>query len=295
MNDLLTEQPNPYSFNIDRLSTLEMLAVINREDMTVARVVQDALPSIVEAVEAIVSAFQQGGRLIYVGAGTSGRLAMLDAVECVPTFGTTPELVQAVIAGGERALTSAVEGVEDQTLVGREDLLALNLSVNDVVVGIAASGRTPYVLSAIEAANEVGAITIGVACNVPSKLLDIARIRIAAPVGPEVIAGSTRLKAGTAQKMILNMLSTASMIKLGKVYGNLMVDVQVTNEKLLRRAQRIVSQVVGMTETEAGQLLEQSNNEVKVAIVAGSLHVTPDEARSILARAGGKLHEIIGS
>jgi N-acetylmuramic acid 6-phosphate etherase len=294
MNDLLTEQPNPHTSNIDRLSTLEMLEVINREDMTVARVVHEALPSIAQAVEAIVGAFQQGGRLIYVGAGTSGRLAMLDAVECVPTFGTAPELVQAVVAGGESALTGAVEGVEDRTLAGREDLLALNLGMKDAVVGIAASGRTPYVLGAIEAANEIGTITIGIACNAPSKLLDLARIPIAAPVGPEVIAGSTRLKAGTAQKMILNMLSTASMITLGKVYGNLMVDVRVTNEKLLRRARGIVSQVVGVTEAEARQLLGQSNNEVKVAIVAGSLHVTSDEARSILANAGGRLHQIIG-
>lgn len=176
--------------------------------------------------------------MIYVGAGTSGRLALLDAVECVPIFSNPPELIRAVIAGGEAALRRAVEDVEDQTWTGREDLLALNLSMKDAVVGVAASGSTPYVLGAIEAANEVGAMTIGVACNVPSKLLDIAQIGIAAPVGPEVIAGSTRLKAGTAQKMILNMLSTASMIKLGKVYGNLMVDVQVTNEKLLQRARR---------------------------------------------------------
>jgi len=294
MSDLLTEQQNPKTANIDQLPTLEMLEAINQEDMMVATVVREALPSIAQAVEAIVDRLQQGGRLIYVGAGTSGRLAMLDAVECVPTFGTPSEMVQALIAGGEPALKRTVEGAEDDARAGREDLLALNVSATDAVVGIAASGRTPYVLGALEAANELGAITIGVACNSPSRLLDIARIRISAPVGPEVIAGSTRLKAGTAQKMILNMLSTASMVKLGKVYGNLMVDVRVTNEKLAQRARRIVSLLIGASEEEARRLLEQSNNEVKVAIVAGSLNITPEEARSVLVQANGRLRQIIG-
>jgi N-acetylmuramic acid 6-phosphate etherase len=292
MNELLTEQPNPHTSNIDRLSTLAMLEVINREDMTVARVVHDALPSIAEAVEAIATAIRRGGRLIYVGAGTSGRLAMLDAVECVPTFGADPDLVQAVLAGGDTALTRAVEGVEDQALAGRQDLMALNLSMNDAVVGIAASGRTPYVLGAIQAANEVGALTIGVACNVPSKLLDLARIRIAAPVGPEVIAGSTRLKAGTAQKMILNMLSTGSMIKLGKVYGNLMVDVKVTNEKLAQRARWIVSEVADIDVGEATKLLELTNYEVKTAIIVGKLNIPLEDARALLQRVNGDLRNV---
>jgi N-acetylmuramic acid 6-phosphate etherase len=293
MSDLLTEQPNPKTANIDQLSTLEILEAINQEDMTVAYTVREALPSIAQAVEAIVDRLHQGGRLIYVGAGTSGRLAMLDAVECVPTFGTPPERVQAIIAGGETALRRTVEGAEDDAQAGRENLLALNLNMRDAVVGIAASGRTPYVLGAMEAANEIGAITIGVACNSPSRLLEIARIKISALVGPEVIAGSTRLKAGTAQKMILNMLSTASMVKLGKVYGNLMVDLQVTNEKLAQRARWIVSEVAGIDVGEAGKLLELTNNEVKTAIVVRKLNIPLEDARALLQQANGDLRHVL--
>lgn len=288
-----TEEQNPRSMSIDQRSTLEMLQIMNDEDATVAIAVQKVLPNIAEAVDAIAANFRRGGRLIYVGAGTSGRLGVLDAVECVPTFSTDPEMVVGLIAGGEKALTQAVEGAEDSPEMGRHDLLALALSELDTVVGIAASGRTPYVLGAMDAANEIGATTVGVACNVPSELLDRVQIKIGVAVGAEIITGSTRLKAGTAQKMVLNMLSTGSMVRLGKVYGNLMVDVKVTNAKLADRARRIVSQVVGVDMDEAERLLEQTGNEVKLAIVMGVRGVLVDEARKLLKKAEGRLQEVV--
>jgi N-acetylmuramic acid 6-phosphate etherase len=291
---MLTEQPNPQSTHIDRLSALEIVQIMNAEDATVAAVVRAALPEIARAVEAAADRLRRGGRMIYVGAGTSGRLGMLDAVECVPTFSTEPDMVQALIAGGMAALTQAVEGAEDDPDAGRRDLLALNVTERDIVVGIAASGRTPYVLGALAAANERGAVTVGIACNAPSPVLEAAQINIAAPVGPEVIAGSTRLKAGTAQKMILNMLSTATMISLGKVYGNRMVDVKVTNQKLADRARRIVSEVVGVDEEQAARLLALADNQVKTAIVVGVLDIAPDEARARLVSAHGRLSALIG-
>jgi N-acetylmuramic acid 6-phosphate etherase len=291
---MLTEQSNPHSTQIDRLSALEIVQIMNAEDATVAAVVRAALPEIARAVEAAADRLRRGGRLIYVGAGTSGRLGMLDAVECVPTFSTEPDMVQALIAGGMAALTQAVEGAEDDPDAGRRNLLALKVTERDIVVGIAASGRTPYVLGALGAANEHGAVTVGIACNAPSPVLDVVQISIAAPVGPEVIAGSTRLKAGTAQKMILNMLSTATMILLGKVYGNRMVDVKVTNQKLADRARRIVSEVVGVDEEQAARLLALADNQVKTAIVVGLLDITPDEARVRLASAQGRLSALIG-
>lgn len=290
---MLTEQRNPRSANIDQLSAFHIVQLMNAEDAAVAAAVREALPAIAEAVETIAARLRQGGRLIYVGAGTSGRLAVLDAVECVPTFSTDPGLVQGLIAGGMKALTQAVEGAEDDREAGRRDLLALGLTDQDVVVGIAASGRTPYVVAALEAANERGAATIGVSCNAPALVLDAAQIKIAALVGPEVVTGSTRLKAGTAQKMILNMLSTASMILLGKVYGNLMVDVKVTNRKLADRARRIVMEVTGVEADEAARLLALANNEVKTAIVIGLLDITPDEARARLKAAQGRLRTVI--
>lgn len=291
---MLTEQQNAKTLQIDRLSTLEMIQIINEEDATVAGAVRNALYEIARAVDAIVDRIASGGRLIYVGAGTSGRLAVLDAVECVPTFGSPPELVVAIIAGGQAALTNAAEGAEDDVQAGRCDLLAVEPSNNDAVVGIAASGRTPYVISALETANEVGAITIGLACNIPSRLLEISQIPIGIAVGPEVITGSTRLKAGTAQKMVLNMLSTATMVKLGKVYGNLMVDVRVSNAKLLDRARRIVAEVAAVDYEMASYLLEESNQEVKTAIVAHLKQVTPAQARTMLEAVGGRLRDIIG-
>lgn len=290
---MLTEQRNPRTTEIDRLSTLEILQVMNAEDATVPTAVAQALPAIAQAVEMIVERLRNGGRLIYMGAGTSGRLGILDAVECVPTFSTPPELVQGIIAGGAGAIIHSVEGAEDSREQGRADLLALNPTAQDVVVGIAASGRTPYVVSALETAQEIGAGTVGIACNSPAAVLDAAEIKIAALVGPEVVTGSTRLKAGTAQKLILNMISTASMIRLGKVYGNLMVDVRVSNQKLAERARRIIREVTGVSEDEAMSLLEQANNEVKTAIVMALLGVDATSARTQLAANQGVLREVI--
>jgi N-acetylmuramic acid 6-phosphate etherase len=291
---MLTETPNPRSAHIDQLSTLEMLQVINDEDATVAGAVRRVLPAITQAVDTITECLRQGGRLLYVGAGTSGRLGVLDAAECVPTFSTLPEMVQGVLAGGDAALTLPVEGAEDDRDAGYRKMIELGVNPRDVVIGIAASGRTPYVLGALTAANDHGAVTVAVVCNEPAPMTDIANIAIAAVVGPEIIAGSTRLKAGTAQKMILNMLSTASMIRLGKVYGNLMVDVKVTNQKLAQRARGIVSKVTGASDEEAARLLEQSHNEVKPAIVMALRGVTADEARAQLDAAGGMLRAVIG-
>lgn len=291
---LLTEQRNPHSQDIDQRSTLDMLKVMNDEDASVAQVVREALPQVAQAVEAIVAGIQRGGRLIYVGAGTSGRLAILDAAECPPTYNTPPELVRAIIAGGAAAVTGAVEGAEDDTEAGRKDVLALNLTEHDVVVGIAASGRTPYVLAAVEAANHIGSVTVGISCNQPAPLLDLAQIKIALPVGAEVVTGSTRLKAGTAQKWVLNMLSTGSMIRLGKVYGNWMVDLRVSNRKLAARARRMVAEIAGVNEDEAAALLAQCDNEVKTAIVVAKQAGTPEQARAALGAVHGRLREVIG-
>jgi N-acetylmuramic acid 6-phosphate etherase len=291
---MLTEGRNPRSENLDQLPTMDILALINDEDASVARVVRDALPEVVRAVETIVAAMQKGGRLIYVGAGTSGRLGVLDAAECVPTFGLEPGVVIGLIAGGESALVRATEGAEDRSEDGRSDLVAINLTGQDVVVGIAASGRTPYVLGAVDYAHEIGCVTVGIACNQPSILLDQTNIKIGLPTGPEVLTGSTRLKAGTAQKMTLNMMSTAVMVKLGKAYGNRMIDLMVTNEKLADRARRIVSEIANISYDEAARLLDLTGKDVKLAIVAAVRHVTPDEAHALLVEAGDNLRAVIG-
>jgi len=290
---MLTESQNPRTADIDQLSTLEMVRRINDEDAQVAGAVRSALPQIAQAIDAIADRLRRGGRLIYVGAGTSGRLGVLDAVECVPTFSTDPSLVVALIAGGTRAITQSVEGAEDSRETGRAELLALDLTADDAVVGIAASGRTPYVLGAVEAAHEIGALTVGVACNVPSTLLDTAQIAIGVPVGAEVITGSTRMKAGTAEKLVLNMLSTGTMIKLGKVYGNLMVDVRPTNGKLVDRARRIIAQVAVVEYDEAARLLDASGSEVKTAIVMAQRGVPAEAARALLNAAHGRLRAVI--
>lgn len=290
---MLTESRNPRTNHIDQLSPLEIVQLMNDEDATVADAVKAVLPQVAQAVEAISERLANGGRLFYIGAGTSGRLGVIDAVECVPTFSTPPELVQAIMAGGSRAFTEPIEGAEDSREQGRADLLARGVTAADAVVGIAASGRTPYVVSALETANETGAVTIAVVCNAPSAMLDVAKIGIAALVGPEVISGSTRLKSGTAQKLILNMLSTASMIRLGKVYGNLMVDVRLSNEKLVRRARGIIMEVAGVDDAEAKRLLAESNNEVKTAIAMSLLGVGAGEARQRLRAAGGRLADAI--
>jgi len=290
---MLTEQLNPNTHDIDRLPTEELVRRINAEDQQVAAVVEAALPQIAAAIDGIVARLRRGGRVIYVGAGTSGRLGMLDAVECVPTFGTPPELFQAFIAGGDKAFKRAVEGAEDRAEDGEAVLRALPLSADDVVVGIAASGRTPFVLGAVAYAEEMGALTVGVACNAPSALLDAAALPIPLPVGPEVIAGSTRMKAGTAQKKALNMLSTGAMIKTGKVYRNLMVDVQITNEKLARRAVDIVTHLTGLDADAARALLDDAGQHVKSAVIMHHRGVDYDTAQSLLHEHDGFLRAII--
>lgn len=289
-----TEQINANSKDIDKLSTANMLALINDEDAYVAITVRRAIPQIAAAVELIVESLRNGGHLLYVGAGTSGRLGVLDAAECVPTFSVSPNLVQGVIAGGEEAMLHSIEGAEDSAEQGALDLANCHLSEHDVVCGIAASGRTPFVLGALRYANSIGAKTIAISSNANAPILKAADVAIVAEVGPEVIAGSTRMKAGTAQKMILNMLSTASMIKLGKVYGNLMVDVKVTNQKLAERASRLVMQLTDCDATQANALLTSADNQVKTAVVMGRLGVDVQSARKLLGEANGHLRSVIG-
>ncbi len=284
---LATEAANPASQNLDQLSPLEIVELMNAEDAKVAEAVRLELPQIARAVEAIQARLSQGGRLVYMGAGTSGRLGVLDAAECPPTFDTSPEQVVGWMAGGPTALVSAVEAAEDDPDLARQDAISLNLSNADALVGLTASGRTPYVLGALAYAREVGAVAIAVTCNRPSAVEEIADITIAPVTGPEVLAGSTRLKAGTAQKMVLNMLTTATMVGLGKTYGNLMVDMRPTNAKLRRRAARIVAQATGATENAALEMLTLCNGETRTAIVALLAVVSPEVARTRLAKAGG--------
>ena len=291
---MLTESRSPRSAGIDSKSPLEIVEIMNAEDAGVAAAVRATLPQVAAAVEMIAARLRAGGRLFYIGAGTSGRMGVLDAVECVPTFGVSPELVQGVLAGGEGALVHSVEGAEDRAEMGRADLEARGLTAGDAVVGIAASGRTPYVVGALDYARAVGAGTASIACTTPAPVLDAAAIPIAALVGPEVITGSTRLKAGTAQKMILNMISTATMIQLGKVYDNLMVDVRVSNQKLTDRARRIVMEVTGISAEAADALLAQSDYEARTAIVMAKRGVDAAAARALLAEAGGHLRAVIG-
>ena len=292
--NLTTERDNPASYDIDRLPTIDILRLINAEDKGVATAVQRALPQIATAVDAIVEALAAGGRLFYVGAGTSGRLGILDAVECVPTFSTAPGVVQGIIAGGETALTQSIEGAEDDAELAKWDLTARGAGAADIICGIAASGRTPYVIGALQHGRAIGARTIAIACNLESAIGALADISIGVDVGAEVITGSTRMKAGTAQKMILNMLSTGAMIRLGKVYGNRMVDVKITNGKLGWRARRLVQQLTGLDGARAKDLLVKANNEVKTAVVMHRLGVDIDEAQRLLERAGGRLRQIIG-
>jgi N-acetylmuramic acid 6-phosphate etherase len=266
LEKLLTEQANPASASIDALSTEEMLRVINGEDRGVAEAVAKEIPAIASAVDAIVARFKDGGRLFYIGAGTSGRLGVLDASECPPTFGVKADMVQGIIAGGERALSRATEASEDDPASGARDLTARGFTARDALVGIAASGRTPYVLGAIEEAKRLGAATVGISCTPDSELARAAAIAITPLVGPEVIAGSTRMKAGTAQKLVLNMLSTGAFIRMGYVYGNLMVNVQPTNAKLADRGRRIVAQAAGVSGERAAELLEAAGGNVRNAI-----------------------------
>ncbi|GHF83430.1 N-acetylmuramic acid 6-phosphate etherase [Thalassotalea marina] len=288
-----SEGRNPDTMDLDLLDTTSLLAALNKEDHKVAFVVQQAIPEIALAVDEIVKAFGRGGRLIYIGAGTSGRLGVLDAVECPPTFTVTDKQVTALIAGGESAMYKAVEGAEDDPQLAITELKQKHLTKDDVVVGIAASGRTPYTISALKYAKEVGATAVGVACNPQSELLKEANIAICAEVGPEAITGSTRLKSGTAQKLILNMLTTASMVKTGKVYENLMVDVFASNEKLKARAIRIVMQVCGCDVQTASQALLQADNNAKLAILLLLTGLPVDDAKQMLNNNNGFLRKAV--
>ena len=282
LSKLITEGRNPNTMNIDCVSTDEMIKMINEEDKKVALAVENEISNIARAVDAIAEKLREGGRLIYMGAGTSGRIGILDASECPPTYGTDPSMVQGLIAGGQSAILKAVEGAEDDGPRGVQDLKDINFNIKDVVVGIAASGRTPYVVSALEYANDIGAITIGVSCNPNSDLAEASQVSIAPIVGPEVVTGSTRMKAATAQKMVLNMLSTGVMIKLGKVYQNLMVDMQASNLKLVERAIRIVIQATDISRKEAEEVLKETEYDVKLAILMIESKLSKEDARKLL-------------
>jgi len=287
IKDLVTEERNPDTFDIDSKSTLQILKLINQEDKKVALVVEKEIPNIARAVDLIVNAFKNKGRLFYIGAGTSGRLGVLDAAECPPTFGTPPGMIKGIIAGGRRTLVRSKEGVEDDFRAGAKDLGKNKISKKDVVVGIAASRRTPYVLGALERAKKAGAKTVFVFCNPTSKLRTKVDVAISPILGPEAIAGSTRMKAGSAQKMILNMLTTASMIKMGKVYQNLMVDLQVRSEKLVERSKRIIMMTTGVDYKKAKEYLEKAGGKVKTALVMILANVDKKTAEKRLKQAGG--------
>ncbi len=290
---LVSEGRNPRTMGIDLMSTADILETINAEDHVVPDAVAKTLPQVARAVDSIVAAFGKGGRLIYIGAGTSGRLGVLDASECPPTFGVPPSMVIGLIAGGLGALVSAVEGAEDNTAGGAADLRAIDLTNRDVVVGIAVSGRTPYVIGALNYARSLGAVTVGLTCNPDSAIARMADISIAPLVGAEVVTGSTRLKSGTAQKLVLNMLSTASMIRIGKTYQNLMVDMNASNDKLLARAVRIVMQATDCMAEDAEAALERTGNDVKLAILTILTGRNVEDARTALVSADGFLRRAL--
>ncbi|MDO4436216.1 MAG: N-acetylmuramic acid 6-phosphate etherase [Cardiobacteriaceae bacterium] len=291
---LETEQSNQASQYIDRMDSLQIVQTINQEDAQIATRVQSALPEIADVVDKIVVGMKAGGRLIYLGAGTSGRLGILDASECPPTYNTDPSQVVGVMAGGEGAMFRSVEGAEDNEALGQEDISALGVGAHDVVVGIAASGRTPYVLGGLQAAKALGATTVALTCTQHNPMQALADKAITVVVGSEVVTGSTRMKAGTAQKMVLNMLSSATMIQLGKVYRNLMVDVRPSNAKLVQRQRNIICAALDCDDETAKALLEASGGDVKVAIVMKRLGCTLDEARTRLNIAENKLYKALG-
>jgi N-acetylmuramic acid 6-phosphate etherase len=289
LSTLITEQRNPNSMNVDSLSALEIVQLMNDEDKQVPLAIEKCLPQIAQAVERIVAAFQKGGRLVYIGAGTSGRLGVLDASECPPTFGVSPEMVKGIIAGGERALRHPIEGAEDSKAQSVIDLQTIQFSSKDVLVGIAASGRTPYVIGALEYAKSLGSVTVSIASNPNSAMANIVDIAIDTVVGPEVLTGSSRLKSGTAQKLVLNMLTTASMILMGKCYQNLMVDVQASNEKLKARAIRIVMQATDCDKALAEETLKQADQNAKLAIMMILSGLDRAQAEALLEKHQGKL------
>src|SRR5215831_10810445 len=289
----LTEQRNPASKNLDQMTAREIVELMNREDRRVALAVGQKVPAIARGVDAIVAGIHKGGRLFYVGAGSSGRMAVLDAAECQPTFGTPPHLVQALIAGGGRAITQAVEGAEDDVRRAERELRARKLTRNDVVVGVTASGTTPFVLAALKYARGRGTTTVAITSNRKMAVVRLAKIVIAAEVGPEVLTGSTRMKAGTAQKMVLNMLSTATMTRLGHVYENLMIDVVLTNAKVAKRALRILAEASGKSVSAAEHALRVAGHDMRLALVMLKMRVDASEARMRLAGAGGNLRHAL--
>ncbi|WP_445373770.1 N-acetylmuramic acid 6-phosphate etherase [Photorhabdus tasmaniensis] len=293
--NMVTESRNPASTCIDTLPTLEMLRIINNEDKKVALAVEQTLPQVAKTVDKITEAFRQGGRLIYIGAGTSGRLGILDASECPPTYGTRPEQVVGLIAGGHQAILRAVENAEDNRQLGKNDLQALNFNSKDVLVGIAASGRTPYVLGAMEYAKSVGATVACISCNPDSPMVQAADIAMTPVVGPEIITGSSRMKAGTAQKLILNMLTTGAMIRTGKVYGNLMVDVEATNAKLVERQKNIVMAATECNRKQAEQALAECDGHCKTAIVMILAGIDAQQAKALLEKNHGFIHSAIST
>ncbi|URL06583.1 N-acetylmuramic acid 6-phosphate etherase [Avibacterium sp. 21-595] len=295
LSQLTTEQRNPNSMNLDELSALEIVQLMNAEDKNVPQAIEKCLPQIARAVEKIVQAFQQGGRLVYLGAGTSGRLGVLDASECPPTFGVSHEMVKGIIAGGERALRYPIEGAEDNPQSAVENLREIDFNKKDILVGIAASGRTPYVLGGLDYANALGATTVAIASNANSPMAQIAEIAIITVVGAEVLTGSSRLKSGTAQKLVLNMLTTASMVLMGKCYQNLMVDVQASNQKLVARAVRIVMQATDCTAEQAERTLNVAHNNVKVAILMLLADVDYPTAVQLLSKNQGRLQAALTS
>lgn len=293
LSKFTTEKRNPNTMNLDEMSPLEIVQTMNAEDSNVVNAVKDVLPEVAKAIEIATKALKSGGRIIYVGAGTSGRLGVLDAAECPPTFGVPSEMVVGLIAGGEKAFLQAIEGAEDSKELCQKELEAIGLSKEDVVIGLAASGRTPYVIYGLKYAKSIGVPTIAISCNKCSEVGREADVAIEPVVGPEVLTGSTRLKSGTAQKMILNMISTGSMIGIGKVYKNLMVDVQQTNEKLIVRAQNITMEATGCDREEAKKVLEEADGSVKTAIVMILKNCSKEVALSSLEAANGRVREAI--
>lgn len=289
MAEMTTEAVNPASTKIDTLSPLELVQLMNQEDAKVAEAVAEEAEPIAQAITVIADRMKNGGRLIYIGAGTSGRLGVLDASECPPTFNTPPELVVGLIAGGDTALRKAAEGIEDHPEIGVADLQQVHLSSADVLVGIATSGRTPYVIGALQYARQIGAYAIGLACNRDSALVPHTDLMITPVVGPEIISGSTRMKAGTATKLVLNTLTTGTMVQLGKTYGNLMVDLRATNSKLIARSRRIAATLTGLSEQEAEKRLAECDGELKTAVVAVQRNVSPEQARALLLQSDGQL------
>lgn len=293
LEGLTTEARNEATKKIDQVSTLEMVTLINQEDQKVAQAIEKVLPQIAAAIDAAAERFKKGGRLIYCGAGTSGRLGALDAIELTPTYSVSPERAFGILAGGEKAMYQAIEGAEDSKELAIEDLTQHQLTARDVVIAIAASGRTPYAVSAIEYGKKVGALTISVTCNNQSPMNQLAEIGIAPIVGPEVITGSTRMKAGSAQKMVLNMFSTGIMVKVGNIYQNLMVNVHPTNEKLIQRATNIIKEAAEIEESQAKEYLEAAQLEVAPAIVMAKAHVDFQKAKQLLAEHDGRISEVL--